>query len=239
MNNILPVLNAEVLQEKANEFAMKGATESIKEFYSGYNSPYRKAIDEQLKSSEINGSIQLPNIISLINESLSKEIDAIANNAVAKTFVPLVQRFLTREAKEIKFSEVLKTFVTETDGKDEEDYYIEMDKDEKFGWYNIKITGNGKEYKLTMHEDYDTRKEEVKKYNFLSLPYETSSYDRRSKDTMKLSIDGTTLELPFTRDVLSDPFVSYIARLVIAGSSITLDTKDFDESMFPERCHCD
>jgi hypothetical protein len=51
-NQILPVLNTEVLQEKATEFAMKGAIESIKEFYSGYNSPFRKQIEEQLNKTK-------------------------------------------------------------------------------------------------------------------------------------------------------------------------------------------
>ena len=59
--------------------------------------------------------------------------------------------------------------------------------------------------------------------------------------TMKLSVEnGVTLELPFTKDILKDEFMSYIARLVMSGSLIILDVEDFDDWMFPEDdgCHC-
>lgn len=32
---------------------------------------------------------------------------------------------------------------------------------------------------------------------------------------------------------------NFCGKMVICGTKLTLDTMDFDESMFPERCHCD
>ena len=39
-----PVLDMEKIQEKANEYALEGALKCIKEFYTGYNLPFKKAI---------------------------------------------------------------------------------------------------------------------------------------------------------------------------------------------------
>lgn len=237
-NKILPVLDNAVLQEKANEFAMKGATETLKEFYSGYNSPYRKAIDEQLNSVRFGSCIELPDIIALINDSLSKEIDLIANTAVSKSFVPMVQQFLVREEKEINFSDFLKEFVKCVEANYPEECFLELKENTEHGWYNIVISAKDKTYSLTLHCEYSTRKSPKKdrKYSFLSLPYDKSNHH----PTMKLSVDGVSLEMPFVKDVLQDNFVSYVARLVIAKTFITLDCDDFDDSMFPEDsdCHC-
>lgn len=234
-NQILPELSLELLKEKANEFAMKGAIETIKDYYSGYSSPFRKAIEEELKKTQIGTGIDLPDIIALINQSLSNEIDAIANTAVSKTFIPMVQRFLVREEKEMKFSEILKQFIEDTDTKSIDDCSIEMTKSHH-GWYNLEITSEDNQYSLTLHDDWDSKNEEVKKFQFLSLPYDRSS----QKQTMKLSIDGVgSLEMPFTMDVLKDNFTAFIARLIIGKTKITIDCKDFDEDMFPQdECHC-
>ena len=45
MENVIPVLDNNFIQEKANEFALKGAVECIKNYYTGYDSPYKKAIE--------------------------------------------------------------------------------------------------------------------------------------------------------------------------------------------------
>lgn len=233
--HILPVLDNDVLKEKANEFAMKGALKSIEEFYTGYNSPYRKAIDEELGKTKIGSGIQLPDIIAIINGAISKEIDTIANTAVSKTFVPLVQRFLTREEKEMGFSEILKKFINCTEPKYPEDCQLELKEDSMFEWLNLRLSCNDKTYVLTLHSDWDTRKGPIKKYICLSLPHDEAKH----RETMKLSIDGGTLELPFTRDILQDRFISFIARLVIGKTMVTMDCHDFSDEMFPrDECHC-
>lgn len=231
-NQILPVLDTEVLREKATEFAMKGAIESIKDFYSGYNSPFKKQIEEQLRGNEIGGTISLPDIIALINESLSKEIDVIANTAVSKTFIPLVQRFLIREEKEINFSTILKNFIEKTEAKTYNEFEINIKESSEYKWLDIELTSDEKVYSLILHQDYNSRKEEIKKYQILGLPRDYNSKEKYGQ-TMKLSIEnGVTLELPFTKNVLHDDFTAYIANLVIGKCLITMDCDDFDEEMF-------
>lgn len=236
-NKLAPAIDLEILQKKANEYAMKGAEESIKEFYTGWNSPYRKALDEELKKQEIGTGLQLPDIIALINNTLSKAVDEIANTAIAKTFLPQVQRFLTRVDPEIKFSDILKEFIEEDEHDiDRDSCECSITKDAKYGWLDIEISDSKRSYKFVLHEDYEAKKEGITKYKALRLPSEF--YSERYGEKMTLSVDGVKLELPFTRDVLKDGFVTHMARLVLCDSAITMDCDGFEDDMFPERCHC-
>lgn len=235
-NVIVPVLDMAVLQEKANEFAMKGAIESIKEYYSGYNSPFRKKIDEDLKKQEIGWVLDLPDILALINESLTKEMEIIANTAVSHTYVPMVQNLLTRVNKEIRFSEILKEFIECVEPEHMDDCEVSVRENSAHGWLDVSIEHEKRSYQLTLHQDYDSKKKGEKKYCLLGLPYNTFSDSR--KDKMTFEMDGGKLEMPFQRDVLKDKFLSYIARVIICRSVITMDTRDFYEDMFPEKCHC-
>lgn len=241
---ILPELDMKVLQEKANEYAMKGAIESIKEYYSGYNSPFRKAIEEELKTKSI-GKVDLPDIIGIINSSLSGEIEKIANVAISQTYIPYINKFLTRARKEMLFSEVLKEFVECADYDTKfNDCEIFVDENEQFGWFNVEMQLGDKEYKFTLHLDHDSKKENsIKKYQILSIPNETTFTTKHfggSKKVMTLKVEGAILEFPFTVDVLKDKVTAFIATMILADTKITMDTKEFDENMFPEdECHCD
>jgi hypothetical protein len=237
MKDLVPVIDTEVLQEKVNQAAMKGALSTIEDFYTGYNSPFKKAIKEDLESKEIRHSFELPDIIATINDSLTTEIDRIANTAVSKSFVPLVQRFLTRTEDEIKFSDILKEFIESNSNSDRDYFDVSVKRHEKYSWLDVNISCEDKTYKLTLHTDYKSEKEGNVKYIFLSLPYT----DNGRNQTMKLSIEnGVTLELPFTKDILKDNFTSYIARLVMSGSLIIMDVEYFEDWMFPENgCRCD
>ncbi len=251
-NVILPVLNTEDLQKKANEYAQKGAEDAIKEFYTGYNSPYKKAIEDSLKGKAIGSSIDIPDIIGILNTSISQEIDLIANNAISKTFIPLVQRFLTREDTEIKLSDMMEEFIRSCDfdhnENDMDDYIIEIKKDDGSFLY-LEMSDGKKTYEIHFMLK-SNRGETPKVYEMYTLPYfraesSTSKFSYRTHSTekvMKISLDGgATLELPFTTGVLEDEFTSYVARLIICKSKITFDKTEFDSDMFPERerCHCD
>lgn len=238
----MPELDMNEIASKAKEFAMKGALETIKEFYTGYNSPYRKAIEEELKKKQISWPFDLPDIMGLINDSLIHEINTVANTAVAKTFVPIVKEFLVREPAEILFSDFLKKFIEYTgfehdDDLQRDDYTVSVEKNERHGWLNIHISSGEKSYEFTFHESNSNKKEgEKQKYQLLSLGHSTRD---EYKQSFKLKIgDNATLELPYTREVLSDKVISYVARLVIGNTKITIDCRDFDDDMFPDRCHC-
>jgi hypothetical protein len=247
MENIIAVVDNKKLQEKANEYAQKGAEEVVREFYTGYNSPYKKAIEEDLKNKGFDSNLELPDVVAQINAAITNEIDRIANTAVSKTFVPLVTKFLTRAEPEVNMSEILREFINYcgyeyNEEEDESDYEYSIvdgyeDEPESclFGtWFNLSISSPKKSFEIRLCKS-DKKSD---KYEITSLPRD---YNRKGIDrTMKLSLeDGATLELPFTPSVLQDDFMSYIARLLMAESKITLDVDDFDEDMFPQNhCHC-
>ncbi len=246
--NIIPVLNLELLQQKANEAAMKGAQNAIEEFYNSYNSPYKKAIEANLTNKGVDGNFDIPDIIGVLNDKFSQEIDKIANTAISKSFIPLVKNFLIREDSEIKFSDILKTFIKDSgfDSDDDlysDDYTVEKVEDDSKSYKSSFVqyqVSNGKiGYELRFY------KKDEKLTTLIALPYmldDNGKYYRsyESKQTMKISLDGgATLEMPFTKGILENPFVSFIARLVIGNNNIIFDVEDFDEDMFPrDECHC-
>jgi len=227
MDNIVPTIDVEKLQQAANEYALKGAIEVIKEYYSGYKSPYKEAIQKQLDEKGVSVHIELPDIIGILNQKLSHEIDKIANTALAKTYIPLVQNMLVREEKEVKFSDILRAFIRETDSEINDGCYVEIEKHEKYSWLSINIGNNDIKYDLTLHLDHNDKKT----YWIGTLPHDFQPSHRYSKMTLTIA-DNTKLEMPFMPDVLSDKFVSYIAKLIIGECRITMDRNDFEDEMF-------
>lgn len=250
MENILvPVLDQNKIQEKANEAAMAGALKEVEDFYNSYNSPYRDAIKVSLRNKAVDSNFDIPNIVAVLNQKISQEIDMIANTAVSKTFIPLVKEFLTREDAKIKFSQILKKFIESVnfdhDEENIEDYTVEKIESHSasslnnmFPVYQITNGKNGFELHFVIKEE---------KATLMCLPYgltENKTYHDRTyetKQTMKISLDGgATLEMPFTKGILENEFVKFCARLVIGNNNIIFDTIEFDEDMFPrDHCHCD
>lgn len=231
----LPELDLKVLEEKAKEFAMKGAIKEIEDYYTGYNSPFRKQIKKDLESKTTSIHLELPDILALINQSLSEEIDRIANNSVAELFVPMATNALTRIEGDVAFSDILREFVRccHSDFKDGSRPEVSVDKS-THGWLDVELRftdyrGEENVYDITLHSGSHKDKGEDK-YYILSLPRNITPYNYTK--TMKLSNGESTIEMPFTRDALKDEFTSYIARVLINKSPITMDCDDFDEDMF-------
>jgi hypothetical protein len=230
----LPELDLKALEEKAKEFAMKGAIKEIEDYYMGYNSPFREQIKKDLDKKTASIHLELPDIIGLINESLTLEIDRIANNSIAETFVPLATNALTRISGDVKFSDILREFIDCCHSDFKDGYRPEVSVDESaHGWLDINITYTDfrdKEiaYDITLHQSHS----EKGKYCVLSLPRSETPYNYTK--TMKLSNGDSTIEMPFTRDSLKDEFTSYIARILISKSIIVMDCGEFDDDMFRE-----
>lgn len=231
-----PVLDIEVLQQKSQEAAMKAALNVIDEYYNSYSSPYKKQLNEYFENKGASFSFEIPDIIAAINKNLSLEVDVIANTAISKTFIPLMKKFLTRAEPKMFLSDILKLFIEKTrDNFD--DYSMELNKNSSYDWYNLIVRCEDRSYEITLHETHNSKNEDVKKYSIFSLPSSPRN-DKYSKEVMKMSLDGVSLELPFTKDIIQDEFMSFIAKLIIAKTEIIFDCDDFDENWFPHDCHC-
>lgn len=238
MNTIIPEINTEELQIAANKYAQEGAIKTIKDFYTGYNSPYIKALEQNLLNRGFDHAFTLPDVVANINEALSAEIDKIANAAVAKTFIPLVTKILTRADAEMKFSQILEKFIEHVrfeydSDQDSDDFDVEVEKDDK-SFLRLVISNSDKRYEIGFYNEKTSKEESKDVYTIYSLPKNHG----KSNQTMKIAIDNATLELPFTPGILYDDFIAFIAGLVMAQTKITFDVMDFNDDMFPSRGHC-
>ena len=173
-----PMLDMEEIQKKANEYALKGAVECIKKYYTGYNSPFKKEIENRLNQMSPSFCFTMPEVMGVINESLSSQIDIIANEAIAKSYVPLVRKFLTRGEEVIRVSDIVDKFKQQHE-YDDEPIEVEISKDERYGWYDMKLECGDEKCSITLHED--SKNEQGQQfYSMLGLPYEhkRGSYDR-------------------------------------------------------------
>lgn len=221
-----PMLDMEEIQKKANEYALKGAVECIKEYYTGYNSPFKKEIENRLNQMSPSFCFTMPEVMGVINESLSSQIDIIANEAIAKSYVPLVRKFLTRGEEVIRASDIVDKFKNQHE-YDDEPIEVEMSKDERHGWYNMKLECGDEKCSITLHED--SKNEQGQQfYSMLGLPYEhkRGSYDRNMKITLD---EGASIEIPFTCGILHNNFLTYVANLVMFKTKIIIDKTYFDD----------
>ena len=221
-----PMLDMEEIQKKANEYALKGAVECIKEYYTGYNSPFKKEIENRLNQMSPSFCFTMPEVMGVINESLSSQIDIIANEAIAKSYVPLVRKFLTRGEEVIRVSDIVDKFKQQHE-YDDEPIEVEISKNERYGWYDMKLECGDEKCRITLHED--SKNEQGQQfYSMLGLPYEhkRGSYDRNMKITLD---EGTFMEIPFTCGILHNNFLTYVANLVMFKTKIVIDKTYFDD----------
>lgn len=234
-----PVIDVKKIQEQANKAATDAYLKAVREYYTNYDSPYIKKIKEELGKQEFKWSLTLPDVMSKISESLSKEIDLIANNAIANSFIPLVSNSLTGLEKNLKLSDILKKIIKDLEpDRDEFDYFhFAMEEDEKFKWLSCGLTTNENYYEFTLHA-VGKEKDQPKTYQLLSFP--SNKYKEGFKSNMTVFKDDLKIEMPFTPGVLEDKVLNIFFRMMISSSIITIDCDGFNEDMLPEDefCQC-
>ena len=232
-----PKINVLDIQKKANEAAEKAYLKEIEEYYTSYNSPYRKLVKEELEKQEFKFSMELPNILEKINSSLSKEIDAIANKAIASTYIPMVNNSLVGLEKELKMSDILKLIIQEIepDENEKDDYYFDYEKHDKYDWLSCSIRTDKNRYEFTLHTCRGDSEEQ--KYQLLSFP--SAQSNKGYQKTMIVYKDDVKIEMPFAPNILQDKILNVFFRVMISQSEISMDCDGFEEDMFPsEECYC-
>lgn len=190
--------------------------------------------------SSLSYPIELPDIIGIINDKLGRAVEEIANRAIGETYVPLVQRMLTRVDKQVYFSDILKEFVELTDAKDIDDCELDMNLDAGYGWYRVSIAHKDAQYEFTLHNHVKAGKEKGKLFQLLGIPTCTGWPDKYSQPKMKFKVEGSAeIEMPWTQDILRDKFTSYMASIALSDAEIIVDKTYFEDEMFPTHCHCD
>lgn len=233
LNNIKPD-NKKIL-EVAKAAAEKAYLKEIEDYYTSWDSPFRKKIKTELDKIEFHWSLDLPNFLNKINEALKSEIDKIANNAIANTYIPLLSEATVGLDKNMNFSELLKLIIKELEPDTDEfdSYYVSVNKNDRHGWLNCDLTTDQNTYSFTLHTVLNNKN----KYQLLSFPY-SSNTDFTNKK-MALIKDDVKIEMPYYSNISSDKVLMIFFKMMLSNTHITMDCDGFNEEMLPrETCHC-
>jgi hypothetical protein len=234
-----PTINVEEIQEAANKAAKKAYLSEIENYYTSYNSPYKKMISEELKKQKFGYPIEMPDILNQLNEAIISEVDQIANEAIALSFIPMLTEAFVRIDKNIKMSDVLKMIIEEInpDSEDYESFAFGYEKDSNHGWLNCHLATPVNYYEFTLHTVSESEKTDKVKYQLLSFPHNT--YKSGYNNNMIIHKDDVKIEMPFSPGVLKDKVLFVFFKTMLSKCKIDVDCSDFDEDMFPEReCYC-
>ncbi len=234
MNLEQPKIDIKLIQEKANSAAEKAYLSAIEDYYTSYSSPYKEMIKEELKKQEFKWSMDLPNIMSRINKALSEEVDMIANNAIASSYIPIVSEALVGYKKQLKLSDILKDIVESTEPEEDvfDEFNLHISKS-NHGWLNLNLSIPESYYEITLHTASEN------KYQLLSMP---SNSFKKGGSNKKMTIfkDDVKIELPFTENILHDKVINIFFKMMLGKCEIEIDCDNFTDDMFPEDefCHC-
>ena len=95
-----PVLDMNVIQKAAQDAAMKAALEEVKDYYLGYNSPYRKQLKEYMAKNAPSTRLELPEFSELLSKSLTAEIENFVNKKCVESFAQELRKGFTHLKEE-------------------------------------------------------------------------------------------------------------------------------------------
>ena len=233
-----PQIDVKKIQETANAAAEKAYLKEIEDYYTGYGSPYREMIKESLKKQELKRNLELPEILDKINSALKDEVDRIANNAIAASYIPMVSDALVGMEKHLKMSQFLKMIIEELnpDSDEVDDFSFSYERHSDHKWLNCELSTPDNHYEFTLHQVWTKGFED--KYQALMFPHNKAK-SGYGNNTMKIYKDDVKIEMPFTPNILEDKVLKLFFKMMITNSYIDMDVRDFDEEWFPvNECHC-
>ncbi len=241
-------LDEQKLQEMAQQYAMQGAEKAIKDFYTGYDSPFMKEVQRQLSEKmETNLFFELSQMTAAINQALNNKVSEMANTVVANTFLPMLNRMFSQERK---------TVVTTQDLYEHFGDAMKEDLDDEFDPENMELLIEQKgidtildhrklrfcycgetKFSIYLMESSRHLKDDNGNtlYMITELPgcsqYRMDNYPRERQMRIRLN-EGATLEMPFTPDVLRDEFMRYVAGLLLTNTMVII--KNYHEYYLEE-----
>ena len=232
-------LDEQKLQEMAQQYAMQGAEKAIRDFYTGYDSPFMKEVQRELKEKmETNLFFELSQMTAAINQALNDKVSEMANTVVANTFLPMLNRMFSQEKKTVVTTQNLYEHFGDAMKEDLFDDFdperMELEIKDSPGSLSLSkhlylyfIYDGDTKFELSLMNNRDPDKDEHGNtlYMITALPgcsqYSMDNYPRERQMRIRLK-DGATLEMPFVPDVLRDEFMRYIAGLLLTNTMVTI-----------------
>ena len=240
-------LDEQKLQEMAQQYAMQGAEKAIKDFYTGYDSPFMKEVQRQLSEKmKTNLFFELSQMTAAINQALNNKVSEMANTVVANTFLPMLNRMFSQERKTVVTTQDLYEHFGDAMKEDLDDEFdterMELEIKDSPGSYSdqqylyFRYDGDTK-FELSLMESSRHLKDDNGNilYMITELPgcsqYRMDNYPRERQMRIRLN-EGATLEMPFTPDVLRDEFMRYVAGLLLTNTMVII--KNYHEYYLEE-----
>ena len=239
-----PVIDMEAVQKVANEAATKAVIKEVEEYYTGWNSPYRKQIQEWLKQNAPSVHFELPEFGAAVIQSVKAEVDRIAQQVSASNFMQVIRNGITHQTLQedgtLLMSQLFKDMCCGLDLEGDNPYAedvvsieVTIEEDPSYHWQKMIVTitddEGDRDYEVTLHkygEDHPDC------YQILSLPWKQREgwVDKHAKIR---TADGHTIELPVYAGVCNDEVLLSIARCIMFKTPIRLDKTYFME----DNCH--
>lgn len=233
-----PKIDVKKIQVSANAAAEKAYLKEIESYYTAYGSPYREMIQTELKKQDFKYNMELPDILGKINTALSEEVDRIANNAIAMSYIPMISDTMIGLDNEITLSFLLNKIISEIEPERDQfdEFHFSYNKNDRgYDWLNCELSTPDNNYEFTLHTA-NTEKGDQQKYQLLSFPSNKAKTGYGSN--MVVYKDDVKIEMPFTPNILQDKVLKLFFKMMLNNSKITMNCDGFDEDMFPERDHC-
>ena len=238
------IVPKEFIDSKVLEYAKKGAEQAIREFYTGFDSPYKTELNNKLQSQKMGFNFEMPILIDRINEMIRLEIDKIANQTLINSLVPRVNKFFTKIDKHLKMSSILSEFVdyvkSNTIDIYEEAFDVSIVENDAYEWLEISISyeyGNDVfKYDFTLHKKRNSSvgDEDNQKCFYHLLTEPNKSY--KSDFSIKLSKQAK-IKLPYNSNVIEDDFFMMLYKAKIYDCDIEIDSRSFDYDEI-NNCKC-
>lgn len=233
-NIAAPVLDIAAIQKAANEAATKAAIEAINKYYNGYNSKYMEQVREYLEKNCPFEGIELPNFTEMIQKSLVAEINKTAEVISIGDCVKTIRKGLTNqydleEDGTMKISNFFKKLADDIEVETDPESVIEIsvEKNKIYDWEEIHVRiekdGEQKEFEITLFEN----RNKPGTYYVSSMPYSTKNWTRTAK--VKYD-DGMTIEIPVMQEVINNPVLFSIAKMLLNKTPIVIDERNFYDS---------
>lgn len=224
-----PVLDLEKLQEVANKAAEKAAIDEIESFFTRYNSPFRKKIEDWLKNNIPNEDFQIPNFIETVQKAIvsevEKNINVISIREAVKSIRNGIMHLPLDNDGSIKLSKVFEEMSSIADTDNGEIFEASLKEESLYGWINVDVNVRSENkdfnYSFTLHKIRDDEK-----YTVIMMP----SIGRHSRDAVVKTEDGLTIQLPVLQGLSNNPILLTVAKLCMFRTPVIVDTKSFYKS---------
>ena len=222
-------LDEQKIQQMAEKYAMEGAEKAIRDYYTSYNSPYVKALEEHLNKQLPSRWFDLPDLTAAINKALSDKIATLCNQVVAQTYIRIFDRIMSGNERGVVSSQTIYTkyceYVKDREDDDFDGEELECEVETShYGFKYLLMKYNGEtEFRLSLYEDgCDERGNQM--YSITGLPH-TGQFAHLDGKLPMMSIkldENRTASVPITPDVLSNEFMAYMANILIHGTKIII-----------------